>query len=49
MKRFKDFLLQCSLDALAENKLMHKDSGTIKPSEFRIAKNTFLKIYSKSS
>lgn len=46
---FKDFLLQCSLDALAENKLMHKESGAIIPSEFRIAKNTFLKIYSKSS
>lgn len=45
---FKDFLLQCSLDALAENKLMHRDSGTIIPSAFRIAKNTFLKIYSKS-
>ena len=45
---FKDFLLQCSLDALAENKLMHKESGTINPSEFRIAKNTFLKIYSRN-
>lgn len=45
---FKDFLLHCSLDALAENKLMHKDSGTINPSEFRIAKNTFLRIYTKN-
>ena len=44
---FSEFLKQCALDALVEAKLMGKDSATINPNDFRIAKNTFLKLYVK--
>ena len=43
---FKEFIMQCAFDALAENFVMNRPDHLIRPDEFRLAKDRFLKIYS---
>lgn len=43
---FKEFIMQCAFDALAENFVMNRPDHLIRPDEFRMAKDRFLRTYS---
>jgi hypothetical protein len=45
---FREFLMQCAFDALAEDRVSNQVDRLIQPSEFRLAKDKFLKVYSSN-